>query len=533
MMAAMPGPESRPLTPALDRSLSFAPPHPSTPRPAGRSMRAAHRRRPGPPGRPAHRTSPERRDGMNGFPIQPAKVQGPPLRDETLARDRLLDWLDAKIHHRVILVIADAGYGKTTLLADFSRRTRVRTLWYRLDDDDRDWVIVPEPPGRGGPRARPGVRADDGRLLERPRHWAARRREAAIDDVPPRAAGDRRARRGPHPRRLPPRRRSRPTSGRSPASSSRVRRSGCRSCSPAGARPPIPLARLRALGEVAEIGTDDLRFEATETERLFRETYGRASSPTSSPSSTRRTEGWAASLQLVRAALRDRSPAEIRALRPRPDRRRPGALRLPRRGGRRRPARGPAAVPDADLDPPGRVSPDLAGVVDGAGRGRRAAASTAAAERLTLLSRPPALARGPRRYHPLVREFLEARLRSSIGAAAVAALHHRVAEAADRPRLAHRRLPLPRGRRPRGGRGRGRWGYPGHHVERLLRHSVRSSSTERPQTCVPWHFRWLRRVSGCRRATTRAPLQPQEPSYPGNRLEASEITLCSICSRSI
>ena len=75
------------------------------------------------------------------------------------------------------------------------------------------------------------------------------------------------------------------------------------------------------------------------------------------------------------------------------------------------------------------VSADLAGVVadlDEVDVGRL----TAAAERLTLLSRPPRSSRGPRRYHPLVREFLEARLRSSIGGAAVAQLHHRVAEAA-------------------------------------------------------------------------------------------------------
>ena len=30
------------------------------------------------------------------------------MREETLARHRLLDWLAAKIHHRVILVLADA-----------------------------------------------------------------------------------------------------------------------------------------------------------------------------------------------------------------------------------------------------------------------------------------------------------------------------------------------------------------------------------------------------------------------------------------
>jgi len=77
---------------------------------------------------------------MSEYPIQVSKVQPPPLRDETLARDRLLDWLAVKVHHRVILVLADAGYGKTTLLADFSRRTRIRTLWYRLDHEDRDWI---------------------------------------------------------------------------------------------------------------------------------------------------------------------------------------------------------------------------------------------------------------------------------------------------------------------------------------------------------------------------------------------------------
>ena len=81
----------------------------------------------------------EPRGGVT-YPIQPGKIQAPALRDETLARMRLLDWLDVKIHSRVVFVIADAGYGKTTLLADFSRRTRLRTIWYRIDEEDRDWV---------------------------------------------------------------------------------------------------------------------------------------------------------------------------------------------------------------------------------------------------------------------------------------------------------------------------------------------------------------------------------------------------------
>src|SRR6186997_2387683 len=135
-MRHMPGPDATVDTP-FGHSVSFAPPPPSRHVPASGSWESVAVE----PGIAAHPlVHGAAGDRMNGYPIQPAKVQRPTLRDETLARDRLLDWLAAKIHHRVILVLADAGYGKTTLLADFSRRTRVRTLWYRLDDDDRDWM---------------------------------------------------------------------------------------------------------------------------------------------------------------------------------------------------------------------------------------------------------------------------------------------------------------------------------------------------------------------------------------------------------
>ena len=79
--------------------------------------------------------------GMTSIPVQPSKIQAPPLRAETLPRERLLDWLSVKIHNRIVIVAAEAGYGKTTLLADFTRRTRVRMLWYRLDLADRDPMV--------------------------------------------------------------------------------------------------------------------------------------------------------------------------------------------------------------------------------------------------------------------------------------------------------------------------------------------------------------------------------------------------------
>ena len=137
-MGAMPRPEQNALIDTASwRSVSFAPPDQPVggARPTASGLRVS---RAGNPRRAAIATpglvGGVTRDGVSGYPIQLGKVQRPPLHDETLARHRLLDWLDVKIYSRVIFVIAEAGYGKTTLLADFSRRTRHRTLWYRMDE---------------------------------------------------------------------------------------------------------------------------------------------------------------------------------------------------------------------------------------------------------------------------------------------------------------------------------------------------------------------------------------------------------------
>jgi DNA-binding SARP family transcriptional activator/tetratricopeptide (TPR) repeat protein len=423
MMARMPRSES-PVDTQRDPSISFPPRHPS---------RLAQGTHPW----PSLAVDPARRaagslaqeslgDGVNGYPIQPAKVQGPPLRGQTLARDRLLDWLDAKIHQRVILVLADAGYGKTTLLADFTRRTRLRTLWYRLDDDDRDWISFLSHLVAAGREHDPGFAPTSAAMLS-DLSMGGPSREAATDvflrELPSIAEHGavlilddfHLVDESPDVRLI-----ARELVARAPErltivfASRRV--------------PSIPLARMRASGEVAELGTDDLRFDAAETARLFSETYGRQLEPDVLADVTARTEGWAASLQLVQAALRDRSPAEIR--------------RFVRSltGGDQELYDYLAEEVVGDLADDLQqflmrtsilqvVSPDLAAVVAGLDA-VDVARLGAAAERLTLLTRPSRSSRGPQRYHPLVREFLEARLRSVFGAVAVAALHRDVADAA-------------------------------------------------------------------------------------------------------
>src|SRR5919205_79866 len=55
-----------------------------------------------------------------------------------LPRPRLIERLQANIVHPVTLVTANAGSGKTTLVADFVRTHTHSYLWYQLDHTDAD-----------------------------------------------------------------------------------------------------------------------------------------------------------------------------------------------------------------------------------------------------------------------------------------------------------------------------------------------------------------------------------------------------------
>jgi DNA-binding SARP family transcriptional activator len=364
---------------------------------------------------------------MPEYPIQISKVQAPPLRDQTLARERLLEWLGVKIHNRAVLVIAEAGYGKTTLLADFSRRTRLRTLWFRLDHGDRDWVgfiaylvaaVRIHVPGFGP--------ATDSLLRETAS--VSPSRDTVLDTFL-RELGD-----------LPPD----PTAlifddfhlvddapdirhiaiellARAPERLSFVFASR--------RVPPVRLARLRALGEVAELATDDLRFDATETERLFRDTYEMRLEPALIAELSQRTEGWAASLQLVRSALHDRNPAQIRAF----------VRSLSGAEGHLYDYLAEEVVGDLPEElQQFLMRTSILETIDLV-LGPVAAGVTATAaghlmdegERLGLFGRRGPNTRHQVRAHPLVREFLQSRLLRSDGAPGVAEIHRRSAKAAE------------------------------------------------------------------------------------------------------
>lgn len=71
--------------------------------------------------------------------------------------------------------------------------------------------------------------------------------------------------------------------------------------------PALPLARLRASGELAEVRTDDLRFGPVEADRLLNDVIGLGLAPKDIQLLHRRTEGWAAGLYLAALSLAGRT----------------------------------------------------------------------------------------------------------------------------------------------------------------------------------------------------------------------------------
>ncbi|MFV2063490.1 MAG: BTAD domain-containing putative transcriptional regulator [Chloroflexota bacterium] len=238
-----------------------------------------------------------------------SKIEPPIIGGSVLTRPRLVGWLDQQKRARVMLVSAEAGYGKSTLLGDFSGRTDSTCLWYRLETSDGDWITFLSHLVAAVRRAFPGFGRPTEALL---RHLAAMgpSREVVVgtflsdlgtlgsaslililddyhlveDSEDVRVIMARLLERAPATMRFV-------LAGRG--------------------KPNLPLGRLAAQGRVAELTTSDLRFTRSEIEELFGSKYGQPLGRETCDIVERRTEGWAASLQLVSASIAASRPSEV------------------------------------------------------------------------------------------------------------------------------------------------------------------------------------------------------------------------------
>jgi LuxR family maltose regulon positive regulatory protein len=72
------------------------------------------------------------------MPASPARLRVPRRRKDTLLRPRLVNALLEHVDRKLQLVIAPAGFGKTTLLVDFALEAALPVCWATLDPADRD-----------------------------------------------------------------------------------------------------------------------------------------------------------------------------------------------------------------------------------------------------------------------------------------------------------------------------------------------------------------------------------------------------------
>jgi LuxR family transcriptional regulator, maltose regulon positive regulatory protein len=238
-----------------------------------------------------------RRAAGPAFDLSAAKLWRPRARPGSVRRSSLIDRLARSTSSPVVSVVAPAGYGKTTLLAQWAERNGQAFAWVSVDEADNDPKVLltyvaealnaVEPVGGGvfDALASPATSVPGSVVPRLGRAFASMTSPVALvlDDA------------------------------------HLLRNSECRSALsvladhvPAGSRlalsgraePPLRIARLRAEGKITEIGPDDLSLTRDETSSLLRAAEV-ALGEDEVEELHRRTEGWAAALYLAALYLRE------------------------------------------------------------------------------------------------------------------------------------------------------------------------------------------------------------------------------------
>ena len=230
------------------------------------------------------------------------KLRTPRPRTGWVPRPRLVQRLRAGTERELVLVCGPAGFGKSSLLADWVRGDRRAVAWLSLDAADNDPVRFWRHVAAALDGVRPGVAERVGAARERRRVDLAstaavtalvNELAAAPDDVAL-VVDDYHLIDAPEVHRS-----LEFLLDHLPASLHLVLASR--------SDPPLPLARLRARGQLTELRADELRFTPDETAELLRVTVGHDLPDAVVAALGERTEGWAAGLQLAALSLQGRA----------------------------------------------------------------------------------------------------------------------------------------------------------------------------------------------------------------------------------
>src|SRR5215203_5991584 len=127
---------------------------------------------PSSPGRPAPAGVVKDTRADSVVPLVGAKLEAPRVRPGMVTRDRLIRTLAARSGPAVAALIAPPGYGKTTLLAQWTAAERRPVAWLTIDDLDNDPAVFISYLSAALDRVEPGSatksRASDARPRRRP-----------------------------------------------------------------------------------------------------------------------------------------------------------------------------------------------------------------------------------------------------------------------------------------------------------------------------------------------------------------------------
>jgi LuxR family maltose regulon positive regulatory protein len=226
------------------------------------------------------------------------KLRFPPPKQQLVRRPRLVETLERGIlDSKLVLILAPAGYGKTTLLSQWAATSDCPIAWLSLGKEDNDLERVLRYLVRSWKEVQPGVSEspldlllsamapdidavlsafinvandipdhmvfvlDDYHLIDEPSIHAAL--TFLLDHLPP---------------------------------TTHVVLAG-------RAEPPLPLARYRARHELLELQAEDLRFQADETEEFLNRQRGLSLTHDQVLELQTQLEGWITGLQLVALTL--------------------------------------------------------------------------------------------------------------------------------------------------------------------------------------------------------------------------------------
>ena len=229
----------------------------------------------------------------HAFEVTEAKLFRPPIRPGIVRRNDLVERLRATETASVVAITAPAGYGKTTLLAEWAERDRRPFAWVSVDEADGDpvvflghVVVALDRIERIEPRVFEAIAAPTGgsprRVLSRLGSALSTRTRPFVMDAVNTIAGY-----------VP---------------------NGSLLAVAARAMPNIGLPRLRAEGRLIEVGTEDLALGPPQAYRLLRGAGVRATKAEAAELANA-TEGWPVGLYLAALSLQEQRRSTLPPIR--------------------------------------------------------------------------------------------------------------------------------------------------------------------------------------------------------------------------